>query len=193
VRIVSILLIFFIGCTSTKELTRSGNFYGNVNFGVEDLELSSSTPWFSDDTIFEIDSTDYVMDQGNQLLTDVLYGYASQLQGIEKTSSEEADLLFVIKKIEVERGLFTFNFPNPGPLYRMKMLVEIRNSAGGKEIVKLKTLVNMSIVNFSHLSFKWLSLDEMKNPEYQLATFEAGLRKMYQDLYFNYFDISLRL
>lgn len=176
-----------------KNVPSSGAFNGNVSFGVENLELISNTPWFSDDTVSEIQRTEFVLNQGDQLLSDVLFGYASQLQGIEQTASEDADLLFVIKKIEVERGLFIFNFPNPGPLYRMKMLVEVRNSAGEKELVKLKTLVNMSIVNFSHLSFKWLSLDEMKNSEYQLATFEAGLRKMYQDLYFNYFDISLRL
>lgn len=191
-RIVSILLIFFIGCTSTKELSRSGDFTGNVHFGVDNVELTSSTPWFSNKTINELDSANYILNHGNKLLDDVLYGYSSQLQGIEKSSASDADLLFIIKKVEVKRGYFTLNFPNPGPLYRLKMHVEVSN-AGYKKVVVLKTIVNMSIVNFSHLNFKWLNVSEKENSEHQISTFEAGLRKMYQDLYFNYFDISLRL
>lgn len=186
-------LILFTGCNSLSKLSNDRDFDGNVHLSTDSLILQNGTPWFSTETISEIEEENFIEGTGNFLFTEVLNGYATQMFGVEQSSAEEADISFIIKKLEVKKGYFTINFPNPGPIYKMVMVVDIYNGSALVDQVKFKTRVNMSVINFSHLPFKWMSPSEIGNKEYQLATFEAGLRKLYQKLYFEYFEISLIL
>lgn len=55
------------------------------------------------------------------------------------------------------------------------------------------TTVNMASVTYPDENVKWLSREEKGNLKNQKDTFHAGLRSLYQNLYFEAFDISLRL
>lgn len=186
-------LILFISCSSASRLTSERDFTGNVDLSTDSLLVTSNTPWFSSETISEIEEENLVAGTGDYLFTEILNGYANQMFGVEQSSAEKADISFSIKKIVVKRGYFTLNFPNPGPIYKMAMEVDIYNGSTLIKSATFKTRVNMSVINFGHLPFKWMSPTETGNTEYQLETFEAGLRKLYQKLYFEYFEISLIL
>lgn len=187
------LLILFVSCSISSRITSERDFTGNVNLNTDSLLVASNTPWFSGETISEIEQENLVAGTGDYLFSEMLIGYANQMFGVEQSSSENADISFMIRKVEVKRGYFTINFPNPGPIYKMAMEVDIYNGSRFIESATFKTRVNMSVINFGHLPFKWMSPTEMENTEYQLETFEAGLRKLYQKLYFEYFEISLIL
>jgi hypothetical protein len=51
----------------------------------------------------------------------------------------------------------------------------------------------MASVTYPDENVKWLSREEKGNLKNQKDTFHAGLRSLYQNLYFEAFDISLRL
>lgn len=192
----SLLLLFtsiLISCSATSKLENPRNYEGKVSLSAKNISIKSSTPWFSAESTENILGNNTVEERGDFLLSEVLYGYENQLLGLEKSSEEEADIQFIIDEVRINRAHFTINFPNPGPLYRIMMDVNILKDGLLVEKRTLSTKVNMSIVNFGHLPFKWMSNKEVKNSEYQLATFDAGLTKLYQKLYFDYFDISLYL
>lgn len=187
------LLILFVSCSSSSRITTERDFAGNVDLNTDSLLVASNSPWFSGETISEIEQENLVAGTGDYLFSEMLNGYANQMFGVEQSSPENADISFMIRTITVNKGYFTINFPNPGPIYKMVMEVDIYNGSKLIKSATFRTRVNMSVINFGHLPFKWMSPTEMGNTEYQLETFEAGLRKLYQKLYFEYFEISLIL
>ena len=138
-------------------------------------------------------SQDSVVTRGNYLLREVLLGYETRIERFEQSNSNNADVQFISKEIRVKRGYFTINFPNPEPIYKMMMDVEVYKYGELLGKATVKTRSNMSAVNFLDHPFIWMYSSEIKNPEYQFATFETGLAKLCQKLYFDYLDISLNL
>lgn len=159
----------------------------------QDFDLVVNTPWFNNDLADELTETSYVEEMGNDILDKILTSYPNQVFGVEKVPLEESNVRFELKKLTIKRAYISINFPNPGPIYRVLLDVDIYEKGVLLKSKTLRSRVNMSEVNFGHMPFKWLNEKERKDPEHQLATLEAGLRNIYQKLYFNYFNISLSI
>ncbi|GAB5409478.1 MAG: hypothetical protein BalsKO_18430 [Balneolaceae bacterium] len=194
-RLIALLSVTLslLSCSTVDISTKQDAQPQTISLSISDNPIISKTPWFSKELAVELLEASFAETLGENILQDVLVAYESQLPELVFVENQESDLKFQINSITVKRGLFTLNLAHPGPLYKMKMEASvIRN---GLVIKKLSSseLVNMSQINFANHSTKWMTKEEKLNKEYQKKTFTAGLRKMYQKLYFNYFDISLQL
>lgn len=180
-----------VSCSSSFKTIDYESVQRTVSYAATDFEIVDKSNWFNDSLGDSLFNANYVQNTGNDILNIVVSSYENQLPDLEFVMNEDSDIEFRIQSVEVKRGLFTFNFAHPGPLYRMKMKGEIVEHGVVVDTFVLKELVNMAEINFGDESTKWMSKEEKGNKEYQLKTFRVGLRKLYQQLYFNYFDIKL--
>lgn len=188
-----LFLLLFTGCASSLKTAGPSSTLRYVSFDAPDFILESSTDLFSDQTLKVQLDQQYVSKLGDRLLQQVIIGYGDQTEAFRYTNQKEFDVQFIIRKVKVSRGLFTLNFPHPGPIYKVKMYVELIENGQLAQSVILKQRVNMSEINFPKERFKWMTPDERALSEYQQQTFRVAIRKLYQQLYLTYFDISLQL
>ena len=188
------LLLMFTACETTHNVQEYDEERITVSVQTDALILKSPTSSFGESTKETLYNSNKVNNVGMSLLDGVVTGYSNQVGNVDVIPPEsDSQVQFIIKEIEVKKSLFTLNLPHPGPVYKMVMKVDVTEYGEVIESLVYRTKVNMSEINFAHLSFKWLTHEEKMNSEYQLKTFNTGLRKLYQKLYFNYFDISLRV
>ncbi|MBO6523824.1 MAG: hypothetical protein JJ971_08370 [Balneolaceae bacterium] len=195
-RIILLGIVVSLAFSSCKTSgSARADFYETKRVSImnQDFDLVVNTPWFNNDLADELTETSYVEEMGNDILDKILTSYPNQVFGVEKVPLEESNVRFELKKLTIKRAYISINFPNPGPIYRVLLDVDIYEKGVLLKSKTLRSRVNMSEVNFGHMPFKWLNEKERKDPEHQLATLEAGLRNIYQKLYFNYFNISLSI
>ena len=190
-----LLVILLLGCSTSLKLGESQGVERKVYFDTEKPELISSSKWFGQDAIDQIESENLITKTGERLMGQILDGYRNQVSGIEQVYDEnEADIIVKVHSVEVKRGWFTINFLFPGPMYKASMQIEVTEVGVKRGEKTYKKVENMGYVNFrEEKTVKWMSKEEKRNPEYQLATFKEAIRDMYSKFYFEYFDISLRI
>lgn len=188
-----VVLLAFSSCKTSESAQAYSYETKRVSIINQDFDLVVKTPWFNNDLADELAKTSYVGEMGNDILDKILTSYPNQVFGVEKVPIDESNIRFELKKLTIKRAYISINFPNPGPIYRVFLDVDIYEKGVLFKSETIRSRVNMSEVNFGHKPFKWLDETERKNPEYQLATLEAGLRNIFQKLYFNYFNISLSI
>ena len=192
--ILALLVGSVMGCSSLSNVNEFDDSSLKVSLEASDLIIISSTSWFGTETKELIEQDNRVETSGIYLLKQVVKGYSNQVGDVEVLNSvSESEVSFKIKEIKVRQSFISLNFPKPGPIYKIIMKADIVEQGRVTDSVTLKTKANMAELNFEHLSFKWMNESEKSNSEYQLITFDEGLRKLYQKLFFNYFDISLRV
>ncbi|OAN63988.1 hypothetical protein A8B79_14470 [Balneola sp. EhC07] len=191
---VSFCLLVLVGCSSTVSVVSKDASVRTVSLTASEVELGNTSKWFSEDAqenILELNLPDEI---GKRILSQVITGYKNQTGDLESAeSTESSDIIFDIKEIRVRRGRFTFNFLKPGPVYVMKMKADVIINGEIVSSETKKTVVNMASVIFPEDPIKFMKPSEKRITEYQVETFRTGLRKMYQSLYFDAFDISLSL
>lgn len=191
---VSFCLLVLVGCSSTVSVVSKDASSQTVYLNASEAELGNTSKWFSEDAqenILELNLPDEI---GKRILSQVITGYKNQTGDLESAeSTESSDIIFDIKEITVKRGWFTFNFLKPGPVYVMKMKADIIINGEIVSSETKKAVVNMASVIFPEDPIKFMKPSEKRITEYQVETFRTGLRKMYQSLYFDAFDISLSL
>ena len=194
-RLVYFILLLFLmgGCSSTATITRTEEIQHYAAFEAPDFELISKTDVFSNSTVVRLGDEHYVEETGDKLLRQIIPAYADQVGGIEYADPEIADVIFRIKSVTVKRTYFTLNFPHPGPIYKVTMAAEIEENDGRIQAIKLTRKANMSEINYPNERFKTLNAEEKNDFDNQFKTINAALRQLYQQLYFQYFDISLQL
>jgi len=192
--LIAVFILVFSGCKSTSPFTNNSDSIETVNIDTDNKNLGKASKWFSEESRERIESIGLIHDEGEEILSQILIGYKSQIGNIEFIESgEAADLTFKIKSITVNRGRFTFNFLKPGPIYVMGLNADIIYDEEVIQTITKKTVVNMGVVAFPDESVKWMKPSEKRIVDNQLVTFKKGLRKLYQDLYFDALDISLSL
>ncbi|MFY0697796.1 MAG: hypothetical protein JXR11_08080 [Balneola sp.] len=187
-------LLVLAGCSSTVSVVSKDASSQTVYLNASEAELGNTSKWFAEDAqeiIMELNLPDEI---GKRILSQVITGYKNQTGDLESAeSTESSDIIFDIKEITVRRGRFTFNFLKPGPVYVMKIKADIIINGEIVSSETKKTVVNMASVIFPEDPIKFMKPSEKRITEYQVETFRTGLRKMYQSLYFDAFDISLSL
>lgn len=193
--IIGLLAVLLYGCSPSLKLGESQGTTRTIYLNKKESSLISSSKWFGQEAIQQIESENLIMETGEKLMEQILNGYSTQTQGLEQVYDQsEADIVINISSVEVKRGWFTFNFLFPGPMYKLIMEIEVEEKNVVSKKKRYKKIGNMAYVNFKDSkTTKWMSKEEKSKPEYQLATFEEALRGMYEKFYFEYFDISLRI
>lgn len=184
--------LVLIGCSSSNHFMKSDSGLKKVALFAEDIVITDSR-YFSEEAVNMIYEDNLAHELGNDLLQSIFKGFYNQMEGIEiVTDTTNADVIIEAKAVRTKHKRLTLNLPKPGPILKIEVDVEFRD--GNQRTEKsYSTKINMAEVNFPESNVKWMSKVEKENPELQKITFERGLRKLYQDMYFNYFDISLRL
>ena len=191
---VSLILLFFYSCTSSYSVAHQEKAPQIVSIKTPDLSLGKTSKWFSSEVQNDILSTNLTEEIGRNILEQVVSGYKNQIGNFELSNGKDpADIVFEIKEVTVKRGRFTFNFLKPGPIYVMNMKANIMVEGKLVSSQTKRTVINMASVSFPEDAVKFMKPSEKGNTDYQMATFGAGLRKLYQSLYFDAFDISLQL
>ncbi|HAH52314.1 MAG TPA: hypothetical protein DCL80_14105 [Balneola sp.] len=187
------LLLFLHNCTSSYSVAHQEKTPKTIALNASEVRLGDASKWFSDEVKNDILSINLTEEIGKNILQQIVLGYKNQIGNFEVSEKTESDIAFEVREVTVKRGRFTFNFLKPGPIYVMKMKADI--IVDGKLVSSntKKTVVNMASVNFPGDAVKFMKPSEKRNTEYQLATFRTGVRKLYQSLYFDALDISLRL
>lgn len=190
-----VLIVFLIlsGCASSSKIKSPQVQPSTAGFEQQQVELLTETEDFGEQTIKVLQDQRVVEQMGDQLLKQFIPAYANQLQGLEYTEANEADVIFKVTKIVVNTSSFTLNFPHPGPIYKVTMFAEIHENDGEIQMVELQEKANMSEINYPNERFKRLTTEEKNELENQQKTLNEALRRLYQKLYFQYFDISLQL
>jgi hypothetical protein len=187
-------LFVLTDCSSTASVVSNNTNARTVSVNASEADLGDPSKWFADDTqenILEFNLPDEI---GKRILGQVITGYKNQTGDLKQAESTESpDIIFDIKEITVKRGKFTFNFLKPGPVYVMKLKADIVIDGQIVSSEAKKAVVNMASVIFPKDPIKFMKPSEKRITEYQVETFRTGLRKLYQSLYFDAFDISLRL
>lgn len=191
--ILLIGILLCINCQSSKTIISETAYERTVTFDAAKASLGAESRWFSEDARYEIEENQLLKKEGKSILAQVIAGYKKQIDDFKYVDLEKADITFRVNKVSVKRGRFTFNFLKPGPIYIMNIDADILIGDKFVSSIKKKTTVNMATVAFPDDNVKWMSRDEKGNSENQIDTFEVGLRRLYQNLYFEAFDISLRL
>ena len=182
------------GCSSTGSVVSNNTNVGTVSVNASEAHLGDPSKWFADDAQESIVKLNLPDEIGKQVLGQVITGYKTQTGDLKQAKSTESpDIIFDIKEITVKRGRFTFNFLKPGPVYVMKLKADIVIDGQIVSSEAKKAVVNMASVIFPEDPIKFMKPSEKRITEYQVETFRSGLRKLYQSLYFDAFDISLRL
>ncbi|MEQ9280304.1 MAG: hypothetical protein RLN83_12445 [Balneola sp.] len=182
------------GCSSTGSVVSNNTNVGTVSVNASEAHLGDPSKWFADDAQESIVKLNLPDEIGKQVLGQVITGYKTQTGDLKQAKSTESpDIIFDIKEITVKRGRFTFNFLKPGPVYVMKLKADIVIDGQIVSSEAKKAVVNMASVIFPEDPIKFMKPSEKRITEYQVETFRTGLRKLYQSLYFDAFDISLRL
>lgn len=189
-----ICLIVLAGCSSSASVISEDSNTQTVFLTASEIALGEPSKWFTEEAQENILGLNLPDELGNEILDQVITGYQNQTGNFELAEkSGSAEILFNIKEVSVKRGRFTFNFLKPGPLYVMKMKADIMVDGVIVSSETKKTVVNMASVIFPEDPVKFMKPSEKGNTQYQVKTFRSGLRKLYQSLYFDVFDISLRL
>ncbi len=187
-------LFVLTGCSSTASVVSNNTNARTVSLNASEADLGDPSKWFADDaqeSIVELNLPDEI---GKRILGQVITGYKNQTGDLKQVESTESpDIIFDIKEITVKRGKFTFNFLKPGPVYVMNLKADIVIDGQIVSSEVKKAVVNMASVIFPEDPIKFMKPSEKRITEYQVETFRSGLRKLYQSLYFDAFDISLRL
>jgi hypothetical protein len=195
--VIRLLFLFLplalLSCSASLKTAQPAPNLRYVSFHAPEFKLHSSTSLFSEHTRTKQISEQYVTRLGDQLLQQVLVGYSDQTEAFRYADTGSEHVRFDITKVVVSRGYFTTNIPHPGPIYKVKMYVDLIENGLPAQSVVLKQRVNMSEINFPEERFKWMTPEEKDDSTYQEKTFRVAVRKLYQQLYFTYFDISLQL
>ncbi len=192
--ITGILLLFIIGCGSSSTILESGEKTQKVYLDASEVRIESNNRWFSEESLTAVDVNKTIEKSGQELLELVVTGYSDQVGNFEVVNSpDNADVVFKIEEIIVGQRTFTMNFVKPGPIYLMKIKAIVESEGFENYSLSKKSLVNMAEVSYPDEGFKWMNNDEKSDTQNQLNTFNSGLRKLYQNLFFEAFDISLQL
>lgn len=192
--VLFLILLLLSGCASSLKTADPAPSLRYVSFQAPEFMIHSSTGLFSEETIQRQLNDEFVTTLGDRLLKQVLIGYGEQTEAFRYTSSDgDDDVQFIIRKVDVSRAYFTINLPHPGPVYKVRMHVDLVENGIISQSVIIRQRANMSEINFPKERFKWLTPEEKANTLYQEQTFRVAVRKLYQQLYFTYFDISLQL
>lgn len=192
--LVSLVGLFFLSCSSPLSISNDLDQEKTVNIDFSDFELGDTSKWFSEETKSSINSSELVKQIGEDILGQLVIGYKNQIGNYKFVENNEvADITFKVKSIEVKRRRFTFNFLKPGPLYLMIIETDILTAGSVTNSTTKKSLTNMATIAFPDANVKWMSSEEKSDTDNQIKTFRVGLRQLYQSLYFDAFDISLRL
>tara|TARA_R110002124_G_scaffold284802_2_gene462487 strand:- start:4962 stop:5549 length:588 start_codon:yes stop_codon:yes gene_type:complete len=186
-------ILLFINCQYSKRIVNDTSYERTVTIDVATASLGEESKWFSEKTRSEIEEINLLKEEGKNILAQVVARYKNQIGDFKYIDLKEADVIFRVNKVSVQKGRFTFNFLKPGPIYRMKIDADLLIDGKFVSSIKKKIVVNMATVVFPEENVKWMSGEEKRNLENQMDTFEVGLRRLYQNLYFEAFDISLRL
>lgn len=192
--LASIFLIVVAGCSSSTSVVSEYNNTRTVFSTASDIYLGEPSKWFTQEAQENILGLNLPDEIGKRILDQVITGYKNQTSNLEQSeNTESSDIIFEVKEISVKRGRFTFNFLKPGPVYVMKLKADIIVDGAIISSETKKTVVNMASVIFPEEPIKFMKPSEKRITEYQVETFRTGLRKLYQSLYFDAFDISLSL
>jgi len=188
------IILLFISCSSPLNLSDNSEELRTVKIDFSDFSIGESTKWFSSDTKTEISSSELVTSFGEDILSQFVVGYKNQIGNYKYVDNDEvADITFIVKRIDVKRRWFTFNFLKPGPMYLMIIEADVKTAENVSTIITKKSLTNMAAVAFPNDNVKWMSKNEKSDTENQIKTFQVGLRRLYQNLFFDAFNISLQL
>ncbi|MCG8372435.1 MAG: hypothetical protein MI700_02830 [Balneolales bacterium] len=186
-KIIPVLLFVSLGCSATSPFS---GFEGSVNHYAENVAVRSYSNWFSTNAVETVVEGNFVDEKGDYFLNVVIDNYPSQTTGLKESEDSNSGISFRVKSLEVKNA-FTLNIPDPGPVYKLNMEVDIFENGEFVESKAIKARVNMaSIVNEDKI-FNWLTAEEKNDINNQLLTFEIGLTRLYQKLYFSHFDINL--
>lgn len=192
--LVSLIGLFLLSCSTSLSIRDDSDQEKTVSIDFSEFELGAISKWFSADTKSSIDSTELVKQIGEDILSQIVVGYKNQIGNYKYIENADvADIVFKVKGVDVKRRRFTFNFLKPGPLYLMIIKTDILTAENGTKSSSKKSQTNMANVVFPDDNVKWMSREEKSNTDNQIKTFRVGLRRLYQNLYFDAFDISLRL
>jgi hypothetical protein len=187
-----LLLIISLTALSCRSTSPFIGYSGNISISAQSVIINSTNQYFNDVSIGVVLNSDYVGERGDFYLNKVLDGYYPQTSGVNFSNDDEASLSFRVKKVQVRNG-FTMNFVDPGPIYQLKMEVDIFENGEFVTNETYRSIVNMARVVKGHRVWNWLKDEDKENIENQIDTFGIGLRGLYRNLYFRHLDISLTL
>lgn len=190
---IILLMSVLVGTLSCSTTSPFISYSGKVSIVGSNASIISNSGFFNNESIEIADSMLMIDERADHYLNLVLEGYYEQTGHFEFSDSQNAAMYFDIQEVSVKTGHFSLNLVDPGPILRMKMLVDVYSEGTYVYTETYRTRVNMAqIINPDKL-WNWLSIEEKQNVDNQLATFEIGLRTLYRNLFFKHLDISLSL
>jgi len=179
-----------LSCSSTSPFI---SYSGDISVDGLDAAITSSSAFFSIESVQKTDSISMIDERANHYLNIILDGYYQQTGNVKFSNIDKSDMAFSIREVNVNTGYFTMNFIDPGPILRIKMVVDIYYFGDLIETETYRTRVNMAQVINSDRFWNWLTNKQKNNVDNQIEAFEIGLRTLYRNLFFKHLDISLKI
>lgn len=180
-------LILISGCSGFKNGLQPGIDQKKVFLTTEDYDFENHTKYFSKSSEQKVNETLAVDSVSKLILNQLIISYPKLTKFEVSDDSASADLVVSVSKIRLRRRIYSINFLHIGPLYDIKMEVDIREKDGRFYTYTARSIANMAWENFSHKIAYWMNHDEKRNTEYQYHNYIVALRRAYYNLYIHLF------
>lgn len=181
------ILILASGCSGFKNGLQPEIDQKKVFLTTKDYEFENRTKFFSASSKQRVNETLAVDSVSKLILNQLIISYPKLTKYEITDDSTSADLIVAVSKIRLRRRIYSINFLHIGPLYDMKMEVDIRERNGQSYTYIARSIANMAWENFDHKIAYWMNDEEKRNTKYQYHNYIVALRRAYYNLYINLF------
>lgn len=187
ITILIVTLLFVSGCSGFKNGLRPEIDQKKVFLTTQGYDFENHTKYFSESSEQRVNETLAVDSVSKLILNQLIISYPGLTKYEITDDSVSADLIVSVSKIRLRRRIYSINFLHIGPLYDMKMKVDIQEKGGRLYTYTARSIANMAWENFSHKVAYWMSREEKRNTEYQYHNYIVALRRAYYNLYIHLF------
>ncbi|MEQ8523580.1 hypothetical protein [Gracilimonas sp.] len=190
VRDINILIVIFLlvsGCSGFKNGLKPDIDQKKVFLTTQGYNFENQTGFFSEVSEQKVNETLAVDSVSKLILNQLIISYPKLTRYEITDDSASADLIVTVSKIRLRRRIYSINFLHIGPLYDMKIEVNIREKDGRLYTYTARSIANMAWENFSHKVAYWMNREEKRNTEYQYHNYIVALRRAYYNLYIHLF------
>lgn len=190
VRVFLILLVassLLTGCSGFKNGLRPEIHQKKVFLTTKGYDFENRTNAFSEVTEQKANEEFAVDSTAKFVLNKLIISYPEFTTYAITGDSTSADLIVSVTEIRLRKRIYSLNFLHIGPLYDVKMKVDIHEKNGRSYTYTARSIANMAWENFDHKIAYWMNDEEKRNTEYQYHNYIVALRRAYYNLYINLF------
>ncbi|MCP9292353.1 hypothetical protein [Gracilimonas sediminicola] len=186
-KILILGLLIITGCSGFRNGLKPEIEQKKVFLTTEYYEFENRTKFFSEPTKAKIDESSAVDSVASLILEQLMHSYPQFTHFSITGDSTSADLIVSVSNIRLRRRIYSINFLHIGPLYDVKMEVQIRQKKGGQFKYTARSIANMAWENFDHRIAYWMTPQEKRNTEYQHHNYIIALKRAFYNLYIHLF------